>query len=294
MILSYHPCIEADRNLLCAGRAPDETDAGAISAADAVIVNQGCYESLYRMARRHCDRVFPNYDARFDYPGKIGQTRLFRQHGAPHPRTEICENLDAYHAHDRTQCAFPAVFKFDWGGEGETVFLVKNRKALDRCLNRAQVFERSGQEGFLIQEYVPHACRSLRVVVVHRHLTAYWRVQDDNTRFGTSVAAGARIDNGSDPGLREAAMAMVQTLCKKTGINLAGFDLLVPEPPRPPEPLFLEVNYFFGRRGLGGADAYYALLGREVQNWIQDGLAPDSEPPPPEPVASGGLPRGSK
>ncbi|MBI9083908.1 MAG: hypothetical protein JEZ11_09950 [Desulfobacterales bacterium] len=270
MILSYHPCIEADRNLLCAGREPDETDAGAISAADAVILNQGCYEALYQMARKRGKRVFPNYDARFDYPGKIGQTRLFRQHGAPHPRTETYENLDAYGARDLRECTFPAVFKFDWGGEGETVFLVKNREALDQCLNRAKDFERTGQKGFLIQEYVPHACRSLRVVVVHRHLTAYWRVQADNTRFGTSVAAGAGIDSGSDPELQALAMARVQALCKKTGINLAGFDLLVPEPPRPPEPLFLEVNYFFGRRGLGGADAYYALLGREVRNWISE------------------------
>lgn len=274
MILSYHPCIEADRNLICAGRAPDDTDAAAMAAAHAVILNQGCYESLYRMARTHCDRVFPNYDARFDYPGKIGQTHLFRQHGAPHPSTETFGRLDAYHACDHPPRVFPVVFKFDWGGEGETVFLVQTPKALDRCLDRARAFERSGQKGFLIQEYLPHGCRSLRVVVVHRHLTAYWRVQADNTRFGTSVASGACIDTDSDPGLRETAMAMVRTLCKKTGINLAGFDLLVPQPPRPPQPLFLEVNYFFGRRGLGGADRYYALLGREVQRWIQDGLAP--------------------
>jgi len=32
--------------------------------------------------------------------------------------------------------------------------------------------------------------------------------------------------------------------------------------------LFLEINYFFGRKGLGGSEAYYKLLQQEIDRWI--------------------------
>ena len=64
MILSYHPCFEADRNRLCAGRKPGTDDLAAMQEADAVILPQGCYESLYTMARSNCKHVFPNFDTK--------------------------------------------------------------------------------------------------------------------------------------------------------------------------------------------------------------------------------------
>lgn len=270
MILSYHPLIEADDNRLCAGRTPDQADAAAMAGADAVILNQGCYESLYHMARKHCARVFPNYDARFDFSGKIGQIRLFRRHGAPHPPTRIYEDLSDYRIQGPWDRGLPAVFKFDWGGEGETVFRIDKPGDLEACLDRAAEFEGSGQRGFLIQDYVPHGGRSLRVVAIHRSRHAYWRIQDDSTRFGTAVSDGARIEKQVDPELRRTALARIDRLCDRSGINLAGFDLIVPSSPSAPAPLFLEVNYFFGRRGLGGSNAYYALLEEQVRRWIQD------------------------
>ena len=65
MILSYHPIIEGDANRLCAGRDPGPEDLAAMETADAILLPQGCRESLYRAARNACPLVFPNYDARF-------------------------------------------------------------------------------------------------------------------------------------------------------------------------------------------------------------------------------------
>ena len=87
MILSFHPCYVADENIICAGRQPDESDRTAMARADAVILSQGCYQSLYQMARENCAHVFPDYDARFQYPGKTGQARLFQDLSLAHPRT---------------------------------------------------------------------------------------------------------------------------------------------------------------------------------------------------------------
>lgn len=274
MILSYHPYIVAECNLRCAGRQPDAADAAAMAAADAVILNQGCYESLYRMATAQCALVFPNYDARFGFPGKIGQIQLFQYHGVLHPPTETFERLYAYQSSNSTGRSYPAVFKFDWGGEGETVFFLENDAGMAQCLSRAQAFEGSGQRGFLVQDYVPHGNRTLRVVVIHQQLIAYWRIQDNKDRFGTSVATGARLDMTADPERRETAVRRVKDLCKETGINLAGFDLLFDEDGAHPEPYFIEINYFFGRRGLGGSENYYQMLGAAVTEWLaSNGLA---------------------
>ena len=135
MILSFHPLFEADKNITCAGREPGADDLAAIKAADAVILPQGCYQSLYEMARENCSHVFPNYDARFKYPGKINQIKLFRKVRVAHPASEIFSHLASFQQEYREGPAkqsfnFPVVFKLDWGGEGETVYLIKSAENL--------------------------------------------------------------------------------------------------------------------------------------------------------------------
>ena len=148
MIVSYHPLIEADKNRICAGRKPDGEDLAAIKAARAVILGQGCYRSLYEMARAHCPHVFPNYDARFKYPGKTGQIRLFRTFKAPHPPTEIYADLASFHKKygdksGRRPTRYPLVFKYDWGGEGETVYRLDRSEDLQKVLTQTAEFEKS-------------------------------------------------------------------------------------------------------------------------------------------------------
>jgi hypothetical protein len=87
--------------------------------------------------------------------------------------------------------------------------------------------------------------------------------------FLTNIKAGATIDHGSDPELQEAGKAAVNDFCTKTGINLAGFDLLFPDHEQETQPLFLEINYFFGRRGLGGSMKYYQLVDEAVGLWLK-------------------------
>jgi len=39
----------------------------------------------------------------------------------------------------------------------------------------------------------------------------------------------------------------------------------------------LEINYYFGRRGLGGTINYYRLLYKAVQDWLEEaGFDPES------------------
>jgi ribosomal protein S6--L-glutamate ligase len=79
------------------------------------------------------------------------------------------------------------------------------------------------------------------------------------------LAKGAIIDAQADPELQELAISETNAFCKKTKIDLAGFDFLFSDEK---EPFFLEINYFFGRRGLGGSEKYYQMLIEEITNWL--------------------------
>ena len=274
MIVSFHPLFEADKNIICAGREPNAEDLTAIQTARAVILPQGCRQSLYEMARNNCNHVFPNYNARFDFPGKIGQTRLFRETNTAHPQTELYPSVAAFkqrHGEDSgaIPLALPCVFKFDWGGEGQTVYLITSSDDLEKRLHQAVGFENSGQKGFLLQHYVPANGKTLRVNIIGQKTISYWRIQQDSNEFISSVSKGARIDSAFQPELQKAASALVNDFCVKTGINLAGFDVIFTSKGKTMQPLLLEINYFFGRKGLGGSQAYYKILKKEIYAWLQ-------------------------
>ncbi|MCP4693630.1 MAG: glutathione synthase [Desulfobacterales bacterium] len=275
MILSFHPIFEGDKNIICAGRAPDDGDLAAIKSARAVILPQGRNPALYEMARKNCRNVFPNFDARYRFPGKTGEIRLFRQFDARHPGSVVFADVAAFGRefdpeYGPLPFAFPFVFKFDWGGEGETVFLIKSRPRLLSILQRAAVYEKNGQRGFLFQEYIPIRRGTMRVVVIGKRFLSYWRIREDPESFCDSLAKGGRIDAEGEPELQRAAVRAVASLCEKSGVNLAGLDVVFPRRPRDAEPRFLEVNYFFGRRGLGGSEKYYEILTGEIQRWLQE------------------------
>jgi ribosomal protein S6--L-glutamate ligase len=277
MILSYHPLYEGDQHRLCAGRDPDRDDLAAMRKADAVILPQGCRASLYQAARQCCARVFPDYDARFAYPGKIGQMRLFQQMAVPHPLSYCYTDTRAFFRHQPNgilPLSPPAVLKLDWGGEGDGVFPLMTNEEMTTLIERLRSYESTGQSGFIVQQWIPADARSLRVVVTGHEMVSYWRTMPAEASPLACLAKGGRIDRASDPHLISAAESATASFCRKTGINLAGFDFLFSTDPSvadPRSPLFLEINYFFGRRGLQGSDAYYRRLMKAIAYWLQKG-----------------------
>ncbi|MBW1892077.1 MAG: glutathione synthase [Deltaproteobacteria bacterium] len=276
MILSFHPCFEADVNIICAGRQPDSNDLKAIKASSAVILPQGCRESLYKMASANNRYIFPNYHARFEFPGKSGQIRLFKKEGVPSPETKAFKNVDLFKKQYPNTPAlfqefqFPFVFKFDWGGEGETVFLIQSSSELKEMIAKACRFEKSGQSGFMIQEHIKSPPQVLRVAVIGETFISYWRVNEDQNTFKAGLSNHGIIDRDRDPDIQKQAVSAAKVFCKKTGINLAGFDFIVEKDSRQNTPLFLEINYFFGRKGLGGSECFYELLNTEIKKWLSN------------------------
>jgi ribosomal protein S6--L-glutamate ligase len=269
MILSYHPIFTGDENRLCAGREPDAADRAAMAAAAAVILPQGAYRSLYEMARTHCRHVFPGQDRRFSHPGKIGQARLFAQSGVAHPDSEIFPAIAALPGPGgRPPRPFPFVLKLDWGGEGRNVFSIDSPAAWSSTLELVCRYEATGQFGFVIQEMIPTSGRALRAAVIGSRTIAYWRVRPD-AGFAANLAHGAHIDRDTDAHLITAGAEAARRFCDRQKIDLAGLDFLFRDGQDPPEPLFLEINWLFGRHGLGGSKRFYALLVEEIHAWLK-------------------------
>lgn len=146
--------------------------------------------------------------------------------------------------------------------------MVNSAEQLQKTLKQTAEFEKSGQAGFLLQEYIASGNKTLRVVVIGNRFISYWRVQQSMHAFYTNLSKGAVIESKAEPGLQQKAVAVVKEVCQKTGINLAGFDVIFSSEIDDPEPMLLEVNYFFGRKGLEGSEAYYKILHEEIQAWL--------------------------
>jgi ribosomal protein S6--L-glutamate ligase len=209
-----------------------------------------------------------------NWEGKMGDTLAFWAYGVKHPHTLIfpkVETLLGDHPHMEHQVpelpAYPFVLKGTHGGEGRQVWLIENAEELDAKLNTLLQFELHGSCGFVIQEYIPALERDLRVVVIGNQVFSYWRQAQG---FLHNVARGGEIDAESDQELQAVGKEKVMQFCMRSGINLVAFDLVFPT--GEPEPVFLEMNYTFGRTGLGGSERFYALLRDAVDQWLQVAL----------------------
>lgn len=267
--LSFHLSLETHWNrVLPKGGHPSPEDISAMEEADAVILPQGCREELYNIACLACPNVFPNYSARFEYPGKTGQADLFSFHGVCQPEYLAVTDSASLRCCD-IPFGYPFVVKSSWGGEGKNVILVNSVDDEDEYIARADQWDAAGLKGILIQEYIPAGGRSLRVVVIGTKYYSYWRVAGEGS-FYTNLAKGAVIDYDLFPELQKSAVRELKKFCSRSRVDLAGFDFLFSVEDENPQPLFLEINYAFRTRGLGGPDRYLELLTRGVREWLDD------------------------
>ncbi|MFP4475119.1 MAG: RimK family alpha-L-glutamate ligase [Desulfatibacillaceae bacterium] len=273
MILSMHPHYDGDEriDLTPAGRFT-EAEIERIRKARAVVVPQSIKESQYSACRRNCNNVFPDYNTRFRFGGKLGNMRLFRKLDIPHPRSVGYVSAEEFHARHpglaTSPFDYPFVLKGNEGGGGVYVHLVRNREDLFSSLVHLGKM-RNYPVPIVAQEFVPHGGRDLRVVVAGDQVRTYWRVQRKQDEFRNNLGRGGVIEWEMDPGRTEAGTRCVMDLCEKAGIDLAAvdvvFDATVPEP----LPLVLEINFIFGRKGLGGSQKFRGMFKEVVDRWIR-------------------------
>lgn len=274
MILSFHPCIDAHVQVILGVRTLDSSDLKWVRKADAIILPQACQQDLYEACSGYGARVFPNYEKRFKYPGKIGQSLLFGDLDLPHPETfcwgTVRDFEEAYPGWDPLPHALPFLVKKDRGHEAEGVFLVEDRNSLKETLDHLALGQGSGLYGFVSQAYIPSDGNVLRAVITGKRIITYWKRPDRPGKNITTISRGSIIDHDWRPDLQEKGKAHAMALAQGTAINLAAIDFVFSMAEKDPEPLFLEINYYFGRRGLGGTENYYRLLYEAVRDWLEE------------------------
>ncbi len=281
MLLSFHPCFDTDVQIILGDRRLDSTIRKSIQQATAIILPQACTQDLYNICANSTAHMFPNYYARIKYPGKIGQSHMFRELDLPHPETFSWEMVGEFkNAHPDLKTLTPEtpfLIKEDRRHEAEGVFLIENEKALNEALDNLAIRERSGLKGFVTQEYIPCGGNVLRTVVIGKRIITYWKRPGKPGQEITTISTGAIIDHDWQPDFQEKGKVQALLLSHKTGINLAAIDFVFSLAAKDPKPLFLEINYYFGRRGLGGTENYYRLLYEAIQGWLEEvGLDPGS------------------
>jgi len=274
MILSFHRHVKGDVNLRLTRKGPfAETQSKAISLARGVVLTQSVKSDPYHFCRACCAHVFPDYTYRFGFEGKYGNIQLFRQFHAPHPETVCYESVEDFHyrryKNREPLLPYPFVLKADRGGGGWGVFLLRNRQELTDRLKILDDVGRHPTKRFIAQQFIPHKGRDLRVVVIGKNVKAYWRCQQEPGEFRNNVGRGAVINDLLDPELTQKGICCVESFCARTGINLAAFDVLFDRSHPAPEPLLSEINFCFGRKGLGGSHRFYQLLNQAVQQWAR-------------------------
>jgi ribosomal protein S6--L-glutamate ligase len=277
MILSFHPCFSADHQIILGARPLDEEDRRLIRSAHAVILPQGRIDGAFQECQNARAPVFPNYEIRQAYPGKVGQSRLFQTFQLPHPRTFRWKKVDALKNTPKPPHEFPFVIKDNRSHEAEGVFVVTNSDSLKEALGFLALKEGVENMGLVTQDFVSSGGNVLRAVIMGNQIFTYWKRPASPGQVITTISKGALIDHEWRPELQEKGKNQARVLAKRTGINLAAVDFIFPLSETAPEPLFLEINYYFGRRGLGGMDAYYRLLFRAIQDWLKAiGLNPNA------------------
>ena len=199
-----------------------------------------------------------------DHSGKAGQSLLFAALDLPRPRTIIFPSVRDFKHRRGGALARPFVLKTNLGGQGRGVYLVTSQA------EQRKVLKILGQGPFIQQELIDHGGRDLRVVLIGGQAIAYWRWAPPGEAFLTNVSKGGLVDFESDPDLIRLGVQAVRDFAAETGVNLAAFDLMFDRNASKVQPLFIEINYYFGRTALGGSMDYYRLLRQAAARWLKD------------------------
>ena len=249
-----------EENLAPLAGLEDPETIALLSKAAGVLLPPHISPWRYLSITSHARNWFPRLDAQFNYRGKTKQALLFQRMGVRHPETLVFETplqlRDYLNVHE-SPWGYPLVLKGDLGGGGDMVFPVYEAEEI-----AVHLLKLPKNEPLLIQKWVRHGGRDLRVVVYGDHAVSYFRVGGGS--FYNNVCRGGKLDHEGWPELQQKGVAAALAFSRRTEIDIAGYDLMFPDDG---EPVFIEVNFHFGRKGLGGFKGHQAHLLRGIQGW---------------------------
>lgn len=258
--VSFRPGIRMEENLPPYTMVDDPETIDLIRKAAGVLLPSHVSPWTYRSITKHAKEWFPRLEARFNFQGKTRQVDLFNRMGVRHPESLVFETslrLQAYMNERGSPWGYPVVLKGDLGGGGETVFPIYKSEDVAKYLPSLP-----GEKPVLIQKWVDHGGKDLRVVIYGDRAVSYFRV--GGGRFYNNICRGGRLDHRGWPDLQEKGVSAARAFCRLAGIDIAGLDLMFPDEG---EPVFLEVNFHFGSKGLGGLKEHQKHVRRAIRSW---------------------------
>ncbi len=243
------PC----RNVITLGVHPNFSDytteeKSLISNSDRIYYPSSFYADMFAAMGK---KIFPSVHTYRFAQDKIKQTALFKLRKIPHPATRT------FYARTKREkilsyFSFPFIAKIPRGSAlGRGVFLICNQEALEQYCNLTKVA--------YIQQYLP-IDRDLRVVIIgHRIVHAYWRINAPG-EFRSNVEHGAKITFDDIP---EKALALALDTAKGCGWNDVGIDICEHQN----QFYVLEANMKYGKAGFkqAGLD-YYQMMEAMIRN----------------------------
>ena len=264
--VSFYPAVAAEENLPFLVDLSEPEVMSLLQRAAGVVLPPYVPPWRYRAITGLACCWFPRLEVRFNYPGKARQILLFRELGVRHPESLLFQNpLELLEVFSRcgSPWGYPLVLKGDLGGGGSTVYPIY--QASDVACYAPGLPQ---HQPALLQRWVEHGGRDLRVVIYGEVAISYFRV--GGGRFYNNVCRGGRIDHTLAPDQQRHGVGAVQAFCRRTGTDLAAFDLMFPDQGAP---VFVEINQHFGRKGLGGRRGHEEYFQQAVGIWRERCLA---------------------
>jgi len=258
--VSFYPRIPMEENLSVFQSLDDPGIRQLLTKAAGILFPPYMSPWRYYAITRLASRWFPRLETRFDYLGKARQILLFRQLGVRCPDTHLFETpsqlMDRFNR-GGSPWGYPLVLKGDTGGGGSRVYPIYEPGDL-----YSQIVKLPQHEPVLLQRWIEHGGKDLRVVIYGDQAISYFRIGDGS--FYNNLCRGGRLDYDCCPEQRQAGMEAVLEFRRHAMIDIAGFDLMFPDSGRP---VFIEINFHFGRKGLGGVSGHQRHVLRAVRRW---------------------------
>ncbi len=164
---------------------------------------------VYRSITQHSKNWFPRLEARFNFQGKTRQVHLFHRMGVRHPDSLVFKaplRLQDYLSEHGSPWGYPIVLKGDLGGGGETVFAIYGQEDVPKYL-----LDLPQDKPLLIQKWVEHGGKDLRVVIYGDQAVSYFRV--GGGQFYNNICRGGKLDKGGWPELQQKGVSAVRSFC---------------------------------------------------------------------------------
>jgi ribosomal protein S6--L-glutamate ligase len=259
--VSFYPQVPMEENLPVFQPLDAPEVRELLSKAAGVVVPRYILPPRYEAIARLAGRCFPSLRPKHVYGGKSRQIELFRKLGIRHPESLLFGNSSELLSHftlHGVPWEYPVVLKGDLGGGGSGVFPIYEPDDLSR-----QIRKIPPQQRVLLQRWVEHGGRDLRVVTYGPDIAvSYFRVGDG--QFYNNVCRGGRMDHNGWPEQQAKGIEASRALCRRAKIDIAGFDLMFPDEG---EPVFVEINFNFGRKGLGGVAGHRKYELEAIMKW---------------------------